>query len=302
MPASPPPALPAAAVVACLVFAFLWGANVGSFLNVVAYRLPLGMSVVRPRSRCPACRTQIRALDNVPILSWLLLGRRCRGCKSGISARYPAVEAFSGLVAVHVAYHYVIASGDWGRVQSWLVALTVFTLAAALLAASLIDAERRILPDAITKPGMWAGPAVAAVFPQIVFGAAGAPPSWAVWVPAEAPLPLQAALFSVSGIVIGAGVIWSIGRIARLVLGQEGMGFGDVKLLGMLGGFMGPLDAVITLVVASFLGSIVGGPLLLVARRQKIPFGPYLALAGYLQILYGDRLIEAYLSLVLPRG
>ena len=136
------------------VAAFVFGANVGSFLNVVAHRLPLGLSVVRPRSRCPACRTPIAGWDNIPVLSWILLGGRCRGCKGWISAFYPAVELATGLLALHLVSALALSAGAAPGARGWLHAVAAFAVTAALLAAALLDAVRRILPDAITKPGM----------------------------------------------------------------------------------------------------------------------------------------------------
>jgi leader peptidase (prepilin peptidase)/N-methyltransferase len=291
-----------------VVFAFAFGANVGSFLNVVAHRVPLGLSVVRPRSRCPACRTPVRAADNVPILSWVLLGGRCRGCKGRISPRYAVVELLTGAVAA-----YVVAAVAW-PVQplvatpgvpgsaAYLVewggyahAGIAFAVAAAMLAASLVDLDHRILPDAITIPGMWAGPAACALLPRLMTD----PPSYvpSAWpLPGDLPLPLVAAAISVKGIAAGAGTVWLLGWLGSRAFGKEAMGFGDVKFLGMIGGFVGAEGAVLALVVAAFSGSIAGFVRVLLTRDRYIPFGPFLALGGLVALVHGHDVVGWYLG------
>lgn len=276
--------------------AFVFGANVGSFLNVVAHRLPQGLSVVRPRSRCPACLTPIRALDNVPIVSWILLGGRCRGCAGSISPRYAAVEAFTGLVAVHVLAAVVLHPSRSGEAAAWAHAGIVFAVSAALVAASLVDWDHRILPDEITIPGMWAGPAICAVVPEVVLGPGLAVPGWmpsAVGA-GDWPAPLLAALVSAAGVAAGAGSVWTIGEIGSRVLGKEAMGFGDVKFLGMIGGFAGPAGALLALVVGACAGAVAGLVRLALTGDRYIPFGPFLALGGHLAMLHGADAVEWY--------
>lgn len=271
--------------------AFLLGANVGSFLNVVAHRLPLRLSVVRPRSRCPACRTPIRAVDNIPVISWVLLGGRCRGCKGAISVRYPVVELLTAALAAHVAHSVAVAPGLALEPRAWAAAAATFLVVAALLAASLIDADHRILPDEITKSGMWAAPAVTAFFPEILERAGGELPAWA---PESLPTPVRAALVSVAGIVAGAGVIWAVGFLGTKVFRKQAMGFGDVKFLGMIGGFTGPVGALLVLVAAAFAGSVGGLVRVLVTRDRYIPFGPFLALGAVVVLLHGASLLAWY--------
>lgn len=277
-----------------LALAFLFGANVGSFLNVVAHRVPLGLSVVRPRSRCPACRTPVRAIDNIPIVSWLLLRGRCRGCKGAISIRYPAVEALTGAVAAYTVFELVLrSSAQPGDLTPWFHAVAVFTVTAALLAAALIDIDHRILPDAITIPGMWAAPVLAAVVPELTLGAGRALPEW---LPAACPVRVAAAAVSVAGIAAGAGVIWLLGAAGSKVFGKEAMGFGDVKYLGMIGGCTGPAGAVLTLVVAAFVGSVAGLVRVLATRDRYIPFGPFLAIGGLFAFLHGREFLAWYVA------
>jgi leader peptidase (prepilin peptidase)/N-methyltransferase len=266
---------------------------VGSFLNVVAHRLPLALSVVRPRSRCPGCLSPIRPLDNVPVLSWLLLRGRCRGCLGRIAPRYAAVEAFAGLLAVHVVAAIVLGPGRAHETAAWLHATVVFAVSASLLAASLVDWDHRILPDEITIPGMWAGPALCAFVPEIVLGPSLEAPSW---LPGGWPPALHAAATSACGVAVGAGLVWTIGEAGSRVLGKEAMGFGDVKFLGMIGGFAGPAGALLALVVGSFAGAAAGIVRLALTGDRYIPFGPFLALGGHLAMLHGRAAIERYLA------
>jgi leader peptidase (prepilin peptidase)/N-methyltransferase len=277
-----------------LAFAFLFGANVGSFLNVVAHRVPLGLSVVRPRSRCPACRTPVRAIDNVPIVSWLLLRGRCRGCKGAISVRYPFVEALVGLLAAYAVHAIVLGSGrPFAEPEPWIHAAAVFAVTAAMTAAALIDVDHRILPDAITIPGMWAAPVLAALVPELTLGAAREVPSW---LPASCPVRAAAAVVSVLGIATGAGVIWALGAVGSRVFGKEAMGFGDVKYLGMIGGAVGPAGAVLALVVAAFAGSVAGLVRVVLTRDRYIPFGPFLAIGGYFALVHGREFVAWYVA------
>jgi leader peptidase (prepilin peptidase) / N-methyltransferase len=285
------------AACAALVFSFLFGANVGSFLNVVAHRVPLGLSIVRPRSRCPSCRTPVRSIDNVPILSWILLGGRCRGCKGAISWRYPAVEALTGLLAAYAVQVLVLRGDARGVVDAarWAHAGAVFAVTAAMLAASLIDIDHRILPDAITIPGMWVVPALVALVPELTLGPGRPAPSW---LPADWPVRLDAVILSVAGIAVGGGLVWGLGAAGTKIFGKEAMGFGDVKYLGMIGGAVGPRGAVLALIVAAFVGAVAGLVRLLLTGDRYIPFGPFLAIGGYFALLHEREFVDWYLSLL----
>lgn len=276
-----------------LVFAFALGAILGSFLNVVAHRLPLDLSVVKPGSRCPACRTPVRAVDNIPVLSWLLLVGRCRGCKGRISSRYALVELLSGLLAATAFFVLVVRPGLAADGHAWARWSVVLIVTSALLSASLIDIDHRILPDQITKPGMWAGPVFCAFVPEVIFGASRRAPSW---VPEQLPLPVQAALVSAVGVAVGAGVIWGLGVVGTRVFKKEAMGFGDVKFLGLIGGFVGPVGALLALVVAAMVGACAGLIRLLMTGDRYIPFGPFLAIGGYIELLYGRAALDWYLD------
>jgi prepilin signal peptidase PulO-like enzyme (type II secretory pathway) len=211
------------------VVAFAFGLNVGSFLNVVAHRLPMGLSVVRPRSRCPACRAPIGARDNLPVVSWLLLRGRCRGCKGRISGRYPAVELVAGGLAVVVVHLLVVAPDAVSDPWAWLHAGAVFLVTAALFAASLIDLDHTILPDEITLGWMWPAPVVAAVLPQMTLGPSLLAPWWLPEALQGLPTRAIAAIASLAGIAVGGGLVWLVRAVGSALVGKEAMGFGDVK-------------------------------------------------------------------------
>lgn len=244
-------------------FCLALGLIVGSFANVAIHRLPLGQSVVRPRSRCPQCGTGIRALDNLPVLSYLLLRGRCRNCRGFISARYPAVEAANGLLCLAAAVLL-------GPTPHALVAMAFVT---SLLILSLIDFDHQVLPDVITKPG-------------IVLGLA------ASFLPGP-PTPLEAAASAVGGYVALMTVAW----LARLYYKEEALGQGDWKMVAMLGAFLGWQGMLLAVLLGSLLGSVVG--LAMVAffggsRRSRIPLGSFLAVGGIAAVLVGEPLTEWY--------
>ena len=251
--------------------AFLWpamalalGLIVGSFANVCIHRLPLGESIVFPRSRCPSCRAPIAALDNVPVLSFLVLGGRCRHCRVPISWRYPAVEAANGLL------YFAGALRDGLSLQ----ALVDMVLITTLLVLSLIDLDHLILPNVITLPG-------------IVLGFT------ASFLPGSSVDPLDSAKGAVGGYLGFAAVAWGYQRLRH----QEGLGQGDWKLAAMLGAFLGWKRLAATVFLASLAGSLIGGSLILLGRRdagQKIPLGTYLGVAGILCLFWGSDLIDWY--------
>lgn len=244
------------------------GAVVGSYLNVVAYRLPRGISTTLPRSRCPTCLAPIRPWHNVPVLGWVLLLGRCRHCRRPVSFRYPAVEAFTGVLFVFVFRRF-------DRPVDMLVGAG---FAAAMVALALIDFDVYLLPDAITLPGL-------------VLGLAMQP--WLHWA------SMRDALI---GAAAGGGALWLVGRVWWLARGVEGMGFGDVKMLAMVGAFLGWQGALMTLIVASFLGTIVGGTLLLARRVRfgsRLPFGVFLAIGALTTLLWAQDLAHLYLRTVL---
>lgn len=244
-------------------FCLALGLIVGSFANVVIHRLPLGQSVVRPRSRCPHCGTEIRSLDNVPILSYVLLLGRCRTCRVAISPRYPAVEAANGLLYLAIAILL-------GPTPHAVVAMAFVT---SLLILSLIDLDHQILPDVITKPGILLGLA-------------------ASFLPGP-PTPLEAAASAVGGYVALMTVAW----LARLYYKEEALGQGDWKMVAMLGAFLGWQGMLLAVLLGSLLGSVVG--LAMVgffggSRRSRIPLGTFLAVGGIAAVFAGEPLIKWY--------
>ncbi len=272
--------------------AFLLGLLVGSFLNVVIHRLPRGESVVRPRSRCPHCGHAITAFENVPVLSYLALRGRCRGCGTRIALRYPALELLTGLVFFAVVARHGVAPAS--------LALVVF--ASLLIAASAIDFEHRIIPDAISVGGLVAGLVLAPA---------------AAWL--EGASPEEALLRSAAGAALGFGMLWSVGFVHARVCAASGrrfahwpddgeafpraasldywtwfpgMGFGDVKLMAMIGAFVGPAGVIEALVLGSAAGLVLGFSWMLLRRDWNAPFGfgPALAAGALLVALSPWRL------------
>jgi leader peptidase (prepilin peptidase)/N-methyltransferase len=233
-----------------IVVAGLAGACVGSFLNVVIWRLPRRENLSVPGSHCPRCNQAIRWYDNLPILSWLLLRARCRRCKAPISARYPFVEALTALLFVLAAVQY----------PAWPDAVAVMLLLAALVAVTFIDIDHRIIPDAITKPGMLLA-LVLAVVTTLHPGD---------WVDGLKP-GLNKVLHASAGMLTGLLLIWGVRLLGTLVFKKEAMGLGDAKLLGLIGAFTGPMGTLYTLLVACAGGTVVHGLVLLLTRRRAKP-------------------------------
>jgi leader peptidase (prepilin peptidase)/N-methyltransferase len=239
-----------------LTASFALGACVGSFLNVVVYRLPHGESIIHPGSRCPACQDAIPAWANVPILSWLYLRGRCRRCKSPISIRYPLVETATATLFALLMLRWLEVGPGPRLLVDWL-------LASSLVAVSLIDADHRIIPNEITYPGIPLGIVLA-------------------WL-APGPTVVDALL----GLVIPGGMLWGLSAAYEHWRGQIGLGMGDVKLIAMLGAFLGLAPALEIIVLGSLLGLAWG--LFLIAfrgagRLTRIPFGPALACAALFQL------------------
>jgi leader peptidase (prepilin peptidase)/N-methyltransferase len=237
-----------------------YGLVFGSFLNVVVYRLPRGMSLVRPRSHCPACQATVLWFDNVPILSYLLLGGRCRSCGARISPRYPLVELASG----------TLAAGVVARFGLTLTGLEAMLLVMLLLPLAFIDLEHHLLPDVLTLPG-------------IALGLAGSA--------AGGFVPL---LDSVIGVVVGAVVPYAVIVVYRRLRGVEGMGLGDVKLLAMIGAFLGWRGVLLTLGLAATAGALLGLTLIALGRGRRdteLPFGTFLAGAATIVVFAGNVLL-----------
>jgi leader peptidase (prepilin peptidase)/N-methyltransferase len=267
----------------------LLGLCVGSFLNVVIHRLPRMMerewhaqcadlrgetpspaevlSLARPRSRCPSCGHQITVLENIPIVSYLILRGKCSKCAAPISPRYPVVEAATGLLSAYAAWHF-------GPTPQALGALIMLW---ALIALTAIDLDTQLLPDSITLPLLWIGLA----------------------------LNLAGTYVDISSAVIGAMVgyltLWSVFWLFKLATGKEGMGYGDFKLLAALGAWLGWQMLPVVILLSSIVGAVVGISLIVFSRHGRntpIPFGPYLAAAGIIALFWGPQLTRGYLGLM----
>jgi leader peptidase (prepilin peptidase)/N-methyltransferase len=265
------------------------GLLVGSFLNVVIYRLPKMMerdwhcqcaelrgeeatasealSLAKPRSRCPNCGHAITVLENIPVLSWLFLRGRCSDCRAPISIRYPMVEALTGLLTAFAAAHFGFG---------WTAAGAIFLLW-CLIALTFIDFDTQLLPDSITLPLLWAG---------LLFNLSGT------------FTDLQSAVL---GAIIGYLALWSVYWGFKLTTGKEGMGYGDFKLLGALGAWLGWQMLPLVILLSSLVGAVVGIALIVLAKQGRnvpIPFGPYLATAGLIALFWGKELTQTYLRLM----
>lgn len=282
------------AIFIAVVFAF--ALLIGSFLNVVIFRLPIMMerewreqcdelaktptpklpegrfNLIVPRSRCPSCGKEIAAWQNIPVLSYLLLGAQCANCKGNISVRYPVVEMLTAVLAAYVAWHFGFG---WE-------ALAAVLMTFALIAISLIDIDHQLIPDSIVIPLMWAGLA-ASIFH---------------------PLAGAATLFisprdAIVGAMAGYLSLWSVYHLFKIVTGKEGMGYGDFKLLAALGAWLGWQALPTIILMSAAVGAVVGIALIVLRGRDRqlpIPFGPYLAAAGWITMLYGENLKNAYLD------
>ena len=294
----------AASPAAFIAVASLLGLVIGSFLNVVIYRLPIMLerqwrtqadvavtalatagaappvtapfNLVVPRSQCPACHAPVRALHNIPVLSYLWLRGRCAQCRAPISARYPAIEALSALATAVVAWRYGYgAAAACGFVVTWF-----------LIALTFIDLDVQLLPDSLTLPLLWLG---------LLASLTG-------WAAAGQALPREP-VSAIAGAAAGYLSLWSVYHAFRLLTGREGMGYGDFKLLAALGAWLGWQMLLPIVLLAALVGALVGITLILTRRQQRgtpIPFGPFLAAAGWLAMLWGPAMVAGYLGLYAP--
>jgi leader peptidase (prepilin peptidase) / N-methyltransferase len=250
------------------VIVFLFGTMIGSFANVCILRIPAEESIVFPRSRCPQCKQPVRWYDNIPLVSWIVLRGRCRSCDAPISFRYFVVELLTALAAVAL-YAQVGLGVEW---------LVLFLFLTALIIVTFIDLDHRIIPDVISLPGIVVG---------FILSLRGEPG------------PVSSAI----GIVTGGGLLLAVAWAYHAWTGREGMGGGDIKLLGMIGAFLGWRSVPFTMLLSSLTGSLVGVTLMLWTgsdTKYAIPFGPFLALGAVAFIFCGDPLIAWYLGLGSP--
>jgi leader peptidase (prepilin peptidase)/N-methyltransferase len=250
------------------VAAFITGCILGSFYNVVIHRLPLGQSIVKPASRCPHCENSIAAYDNIPLVSYLVLGGKCRHCSASISFRYPLVEALSGLLALVLFRRYGLHPQ-----------LPVeFIFCSLLLIITMIDLDTMEIPDLLSLPGIALGFAFSFFTPRL---------SWSQ---------------SLLGIAIGGGIFYLIAVLFSLVRHKEGLGGGDIKLLAMIGAFLGWQGVLFTIMVSSVSGIIIAIPLMWRSGKglaSALPFGPFLALGAVAYIFWGELFFHWYFSTLL---
>jgi leader peptidase (prepilin peptidase) / N-methyltransferase len=245
-----------------LLLSAVIGLCIGSFLNVVIYRLPLGQSIVSPPSRCRNCGYLLRWYDNVPVLSWLFLRARCRSCGTTVSWQYPVVELITGMLFVLVVWLTPIGPLVFSRLLLLCILIALFG----------IDLEHQILPNSITLPGIVIGVLFSLIAPPGIKD-------------------------SLIGVVLGGGILYAIAGAYYLWRREEGMGMGDVKMLAMIGAFLGWKAVLVTLVLASFSGAIIGVLLMAVQRgtmKYALPFGTFLAIGAVVAMLAGDPLIAWY--------
>lgn len=262
-----------------IIIVFALGASIGSFINVVVYRIPAGLSVLWPRSRCPHCFHQLGNQENIPVFGWLWLRGRCRHCKSPISIRYPLVEAATGLIFLLVFWTFNLS----------IQTLGYWTFCSWLLALSLIDIDTMTLPNPLTQSGLVTG----LVFQVFV----GFLPQ-ASWVEA-----INQLMSGTIGAVLGLWLFDAIALVGSIIFGQAAMGAGDAKLAAMLGAWLGWKYLLLTGFLACACGAFVGGGAIalgILNRRQPMPFGPFLALGAAITVFAGEALLSAYLRFVFP--
>jgi leader peptidase (prepilin peptidase)/N-methyltransferase len=245
------------------VLIFIFGACIGSFLNVCIYRIPDSRSIIRPRSTCPNCKSIIKFYDNIPILSYFWLLGKCRRCDAKISLRYPVIEFLTGLLACACFIQFNLS----------IEAVVYFCFMAALLVISFIDIDHQIVPDCISLPAIPIGLVSSFILPSIHFSE------------------------SVIGMFVGGGILYSIAWSYQLITGKEGMGGGDIKLLAMIGAFIGWKGVLVVIFIASATGALAGIFLMLIARKNlkyAVPFGPFLSLGAIVYVFRGSELIQWY--------
>ena len=273
------------------IFVFLFGLIIGSFLNVCIVRIPSGKSIVLPASACPKCGLAIRPYDNIPVVSYLLLRGKCRGCKTKISWMYPLVELLTGLLFLGCFYVFGISveTAKWAAFSAIMVVL-VFT-----------DLRERILPDVVNFTGLAIG-LIFSLFTKPTDGTA-------LWIANHLfdyppPAPVLSLVDALLGAAAGSGLLWLVSEAYFKLRGREGMGLGDVKMMLMAGAFLGAKRTLLTILAGSLLGSVLGVAIILARRKDadyELPFGTFLGAAALLVVFFGTPLVNWYQSLLMVR-
>ncbi|CAN5169075.1 A24 family peptidase [soil metagenome] len=277
------------------IFVFGFGAIVGSFLNVVIHRVPNEESIIFPNSACPNCKNSIKPYDNIPLLSWLILGGKCRNCKNPISPRYPAVELLTGvlfaLVLWQIGFNFFLPVG--------------LIFAASMVALIFIDAENMILPNVITYPLLVFALLVRLTYPIFFSASYFSDLQISPLDQMDSPVWLVSLIGAVLGALVGGGSLWLVGEIWKRLRGVDAMGLGDVKMMFAVGALLGWRLTLLTIFLGAFTGAVAG---ILVISRQKekdlqaqIPFGIFLGIGSIVALLFGEQMIAWYIETFLPR-
>lgn len=257
------------------VIVFMFGACLGSFLNVCIYRIPAELSVITPRSRCPKCLTNLAWNDNIPVFGWIVLGGKCRYCQAPISPRYPSVELLTAVLFTMV----------WLRFPFNMLLIPYWLMVFGLILAAFVDIDEMWLPDRCTIGGMIIGPIFSFLIPAL-HGVEG---------------HMAGLIQSLLGMAFGFGLFWAISVLGRVMLKKDAMGFGDVKLMGALGAFLGLESVIFITFISSLVGAVIGVTFIALGKRElqtRIPFGPYIALAAIIWVLGGSGWWDAYAAWV----
>jgi leader peptidase (prepilin peptidase) / N-methyltransferase len=256
---------------------FIFGAVIGSFLNVCIYRIPRNKSIVKPNSFCPNCETPIKVYDNIPIIGYILLGGKCRQCGTKISKRYPLIELLTAIL-------YLMFYRKLGLTFELFVTLLFVTL---LIAVAFIDLDFQIIPDVLSIGGLVTGLVFAIFRPMFLYID-----------------PKFGFLDALYGVLLGGGVLFIIAYGYQLIMKREGMGGGDIKLLAMIGAFTGFKGVLFSLIGGSIIGTLVGIPLMLIKKentKYAIPFGPFLSLSAVIFLFSGDMFINGFLNFMVRK-
>jgi len=273
------------------IFVFLFGLIIGSFLNVCILRIPGGKSIVMPASACPKCAAPIRPYDNIPVISYVILGGKCRACKTPISPMYPLVESLTGLLflACYLAFGLTVETLKWAVFSAIMIVL-VFT-----------DLRERLLPDVVNYTGLALGLALS-FFIKPTDGTA-------LWIANHIfdfppPAPVLSFADAIFGAAFGSSLLWLVSEAYFRLRGREGMGLGDVKMMLMAGAFLGTKRTLLTILAGSLLGSILGVAVILARRKEadyELPFGTFLGMAALLVVFFGTPVVNWYQSLLMVR-